>query len=274
MIGFIFIGWCSGFLGSMVGLGGGIIMVPALTMVYGVDIKTAISASLVSMIATSVMASSVFAKKDLIHFKLGLILITTTIVGSFAGSYLAIFLRGPVLMMLFATLMVIAAFSMVYRIYRRPDNDNPSPDENIDHSSGFLDIQGKYSLEGPTRVYVVHRVPANIVLSTFAGCLSGMLGVGGGIIQVPIMHMVGRVPIKIATATSSFMIGFTGLAGALIYFLHDQISPVITASMVIGIIAGSYLGSRVAVKAQSIVISWILILALLITSTRMFAKAW
>lgn len=270
---YMVIGAVAGTLGSMVGLGGGIIMVPALTILLGVDIKNAISASLISLVATSVMSVSVFAKKKVVHFKLGLILVSTTIVGSFVGSYIGVYLEPRILMILFASLMILASAMLFRNLKRRTVDVSYEPAEG-EGAESFLYINGTFRSEtsGEMEFFKVKRVPLNIILSTFAGCISGLLGVGGGIIQVPMMHLVGGVPIKIASATSSFMIGFTGLAGAIVYFIYDQFNLVMTSALIIGIICGSYLGSKIALKVNSKFLIVVLLVILLYTSFRMFSK--
>ena len=270
---YILIGILAGILGSMVGLGGGIIMVPALTILLGVDIKNAISASLISLVATSVIAVSAFAKKQLVHFKLGLILESTTILGSFAGSYIGVYLDSKILMILFASLMVVAALMLLRNL--KTDSDDVVYDSKVsDDKERFFDITGKYFSEhsNESLPFKVKRVPFIIGFSTFAGAISGMLGVGGGIIKVPMIHLIGGVPIKVASATSSFMIGFTGLAGAIVYFVHGQFDVVMTSSLIIGIIGGSYVGSKIAIKIKSKVLIIVLLLVLIYTAFRMFMK--
>ncbi len=270
---YVLIGAAAGTLGSMVGLGGGIIMVPALAILLGVDIKNAISASLISLVATSVMSVSVFAKKHLVHFKLGLILVSTTIVGSFGGSYIGVYLEPKILMLLFGCLMVLAAL-MLLKNLRVPLRDSTQDPIEKKTEEGLLDIVGTIRSEdsGEIETFRVRRVPLNIILSTFAGCISGLLGVGGGIIQVPMMHLIGGVPIKVASATSSFMIGFTGLAGAVVYFIYDRFDLVMTSALIIGIIGGSFLGSKIAMRVRSKYLIIILLIVLLYSSFRMFAK--
>lgn len=270
---YVLIGAAAGTLGSMVGLGGGIIMVPALAILLGVDIKNAISASLISLVATSVMSVSVFAKKHLVHFKLGLILVSTTIVGSFGGSYIGVYLEPKILMLLFGCLMILAAL-MLLKNLRVPLRDSTQDPIEKKTEEGLLDIVGTIRSEdsGEIETFRVRRVPLNIILSTFAGCISGLLGVGGGIIQVPMMHLIGGVPIKVASATSSFMIGFTGLAGAVVYFIYNRFDLVMTSALIIGIIGGSFLGSKIAMRVRSKYLIIILLIVLLYSSFRMFAK--
>lgn len=270
---YVLIGVAAGTLGSMVGLGGGIIMVPALTILLGVEIKNAISASLISLVATSIMSVSVFAKKELVHFKLGLLLVSTTIIGSFAGSYVGVYLDPQILMILFASIMIFAAF-MLLRNFSNSSNDVVYESKETDGKEHFLEIHGKYRSEQNNEMltFKARRVPLSIGLSTFGGCISGLLGVGGGIIQVPMMHLIGGVPIKVASATSSFMIGFTGLAGAVVYFLYDQFDVVMTSCLIIGIIAGSYVGSKIAMKVNSKFLISVLLIVLVYTAFRMFMK--
>lgn len=272
---YVLIGFAAGTLGSMVGLGGGIIMVPALTILLGVDIKNAISASLISLVATSIMSVSVFAKKQLVNFKLGLILVFTTIVGSFAGSYAGVYMDAHILMILFGSMMIFAAL-MLSRNFIKPAAEVGISFTTSEDNNRFFDIYGNYRSETSNTLlfFKVKRVPLNILLSSLAGCISGMLGVGGGIVQVPMMHLIGGVPIKVASATSSFMIGFTGFAGAIVYFVHDRFDLVMTAGLVIGIIGGSYVGSRIAMIVNSRVLIIVLLIVLVYTSFRMFMKVW
>ncbi len=270
---YIIIGTAAGTLGSLVGLGGGIIMVPALTILLGVDIKYAISASLISLVATSVMSVSVFAKKKLVHFKLGLLLETTTIAGSFAGSYIGVYLNAEVLMVLFAIVLIAASAMLIRNLYKK--NNGPALTYVAPSAAeAFLEVRGSYTPEGAGTAYEyeVKKVPLNIVLSTFAGGISGLLGVGGGIFKVPMMHLIGGVPVKVATATSSFMIGFTGLAGAIVYFIYDRFDPVMTASLIFGIIGGSYIGSKIAMRVPAKALVVTLLIVLLYTSFRMMVK--
>ncbi|MBX7152093.1 sulfite exporter TauE/SafE family protein [bacterium] len=266
---YIGIGFLAGFLGSLVGLGGGIIVVPALTIVLNMDIKNAIGASLVSLISTSVMTVSVLAKNNLVHFQLGLLLVSTTILGSFLGSYTAVFLNTKILLIIFASFMLVAA----YMLLRKKKISEGNLMDSIPSTNGVLDLYGEIEKESGIKYFKIKRVRLGIGLSAIAGWLSGMLGVGGGIVQVPMMNLICGVPIKIAAATSSFMIGFTGLAGALVYALFGKIDWYLSASLVLGTLLGSHAGSKAAVRLKSSVITKVLVAVLIVSAVRLILKS-
>lgn len=268
---FILVGFIAGALGSLLGLGGGIIMIPVLTILLDVDIKSAISSSLVSLVATSVMTVSVLGRHGLINYRLGLLFVSTTIVGSFGGSMTGVYVHEQFLLVAFSVLLLAGAVVMVRRVL---DHRN-RPDERIqDEASVRLGIGGTYmDAAGQTRDYRVRYPLWGTALSTAAGWISGLLGVGGGIVQVPLMNSLCQVPMKVATATSSFMIGFTGLAGALVYFLHGSVDLLMTAALVIGIVAGSIVGSRAAIRVSSRTLLWLFVIVLVVSAMRLIHKA-
>lgn len=274
---YIFTGAAAGMIGAMVGLGGGIIVVPALTLLFGVEMKPAISASLVSLIATSAMSVMVYAEKKMIHYRLGLILCLATVIGSFSGSYLAILLNAAVLMMIMGTLQGAAAVMLVnnhFFLKKKQVFSNPVQNDGI-QKPGFFHLTGTAFSEDRKEFvpFRVIRIGTGFVISVFAGLLSGMLGVGGGILQVPAMNLICGVPLKVATATSAFMIGFTGLAGALIFFLWGKTDPVLTGSLVIGILAGAYAGAHWAARLKSKTLVAILVIVLIVSAVRLWMKA-
>jgi hypothetical protein len=273
---YIVTGVLAGLIGSMVGLGGGIIVVPALTLILGVDMKSAISASLISLIATSAMSVMVYAKQEMIHYRLGLILCLATVIGSFSGSYMAVLLKADILMIVFALIQIAAVGMLIKRnFYLKPVIDETILHAPIVKDGSFFSLSGTaYSEHHHTHVpYDVVRIKAGFVISIFAGVLSGMLGVGGGVLQVPTMNVICKVPVKVSAATSSFMIGFTGLAGALIFFLFGKTDLVLTGSLVIGILAGAYAGAHWAVSIRTRTLTGILIAVLLVSATRFLIKA-
>ncbi len=272
---YILTGWCAGLLGSMVGLGGGIIVVPALTLLLNVNIKNAVSSSLISLVATSVMSVSVYAERRLVHYRLGLVFVFTTILGSFLGSYVGVYLDPQTVMICFAVLIGAAIPVMTVRLFQG--------EKYIDRSvlrtgpvtrTGLLELYGRYpadDTEGGS-YYRVRHAKAGAALSTLAGAVSGLLGVGGGIIQVPMLNGLCGVPVRVATATSAFMIGFTGLAGATTYFLYEQFDLSMTGAVVVGVTVGSWMGSRLALLIRTRAIVGILIAVLVATLVRMVIR--
>ncbi len=269
-------GALAGLIGSMLGLGGGIIIVPVLTLILGVDMKLAISASLISLVATSSMSVLVYAEKEMIHYRLGLFLALATVMGSFSGSYLAIILRADILMLVFA-LIQLAAVGMLYRrnFCTKPDIASEKTDSACPRQESFFSVTGETYSE-TTRAMIPfygRRIGLGFVISVFAGMLSGMLGVGGGVLQVPTMNAVCKIPVKESAATSAFMIGITGLAGALIFFLFGKTDLVLTGSLVLGIFAGAYAGAHWAVKIRAKTLTGIMMAVLLASAIRFVMKA-
>lgn len=265
------VGFVAGMVGSMLGLGGGIIIVPALTILLDVNVKSAIAASLISLVATSVMAVSVYARQGLVNYKLGMVFETMTIVGSFVGSWTAIYIDEKWLLFFFCLLLVGAGGTMLHQAW-----DGPRPAmRGSAISSGRSRWIGQYVDAGGQSVsYEVRHAMPGTLLSIVAGWISGLLGVGGGIVKVPIMTSICGLPVRVATATSSFMIGFTGLAGALVYFMYGHVDVSMTSALAIGVVTGSMTGSRQALRMSSKYLTLIFVLVLAVTAVRLMIKAW
>ncbi len=262
------IGLLAGALGSMVGLGGGILIVPALTIFLDIPVKTAISASLISLVATSIMSVSVFSKRGFIHFELGFYLLVTTLLGSFLGSYSIQFVDQKTILILFVGLIVMAIYAMFNKLKIKQDSWVPA---GSDDGQKFVLVGEFETPKGPT-FYGVENLKKSIGVSFAAGCISGMLGVGGGIVQVPVMNILSKVPLKVSTATSSFIIGFTGLASAIVYILYDQWDLRLTSTLIIGVLAGSYVGSKLALKLSNTLTVGVFIAVLVATAIKLMLK--
>jgi len=237
----------AGLIGSLLGLGGGIIVIPVLTLGLGFEMKEAIGASLIGVIAASTGAATRYVREGYTNIKLGMLLETATTVGSVLGALIAVYLDQEVLFILFASILVFSAYRMLTR------KEVVYTPEELKGSTGPIDLSCSYldPKTGKEVSYGVKGMKAGLFASVCAGGLSGLLGVGGGVIKVPVMNSHMCVPIKAATATSNFMIGVTALSGALIYYRYDLIEPVLAGLVGIGVLVGAMAGSRVADRIES-----------------------
>ena len=227
----------AGIIGSMFGLGGGIIIIPVLTLGLGIDMKDAIGASLIGVIASSTGAASRYVSEGLVNIRLGMILEPATTLGSIVGAFLAIYLEQNVLALVFAAVLVYSAFYM----YRRPEVTVHTRRESF---CQYLDACYVDQHTGDMVEYRVRNLRRGLLASFAAGNMSGMLGVGGGIVKVPAMNVWMGVPMRAATATSNFMIGVTAVAGAAVLYVNGLIPPVLAATVALGVFAGANIGPR------------------------------
>jgi hypothetical protein len=238
----------AGLLGSLLGLGGGIIVVPALTLLLHINIRYAIGASIVSVIATSSGSAASYVKEHMSNIRLSMVLEMATTAGALSGAYLAGILQGRLLYIIFAVVMGYAAVHMLRDHVRRAEKPLP-PDRWADK----LNLHDEYFDQAENRQieYRVARTKLGLAFSYFAGIISGLLGIGGGAIKVPTMNLAMGVPMKVATATSNFMIGVTAAASAGVYFMRGDIDPFIAAPVAAGVLIGSTGGSRVLGRIHS-----------------------
>ncbi|XHR26818.1 MAG: sulfite exporter TauE/SafE family protein [Chthoniobacteraceae bacterium] len=258
----------AGLLGSLVGVGGGIIVVPALTLLMGVDIRTAIAASIVAVVATSSGAASGYVRQRLTNMRLAMFLEVATAAGALFGAVLAAYVPGKSLYVLFGLVLCYTAYSM-----SRPQDGKPRelpPDRWADrlklHTSYFDKALNKEVS------YRVSRTGTGLAVSGAAGILSGLLGIGGGVLKVPVMHLSMGIPLKVCTATSNFMIGVTASTGAAVYFMRGDVQPFVTAPVAVGVLLGAKVGSRVLGHLKSEWISRVFVTVLVITAVQMLLK--
>jgi hypothetical protein len=230
-------GLAAGAFGGLLGLGGGILIVPILTIGFGVPITAAAGVSLVSVIATSAGGAAFNVRNGRADVRIGMLLAAGTVVGALTGGVIAGILPDRVLAGLFAALLAYTAITMGRRMLRRGGAAERHADAAVDPSVP----------DGPDApAYRAHRVGPGIGLSFVAGNVSGLLGVGGGVVVVPLMHLVLGAPLMVAAATSNFMIGMTAAAGAYAYLFRGDVDPALAAPMVIGVVIGASLQARVA----------------------------
>jgi len=241
-IGLIVFALIAGLLGSLLGLGGGIIIIPALTLVFGYQIQVAIGASLIGVIATSTGAASHYVQEELTNIRLGMVLETATTVGSIVGALVAVYANQHLLAIAFGIFLVYGAIYMI----RRPER--LSPPAPLEDDGKSFKIRGNFFDRKLNKevTYEVKNLDRGLVASAGAGIMSGLLGVGGGLIKVPVMNIWMGVPMKAAAATSNFMIGVTALAGTLVYYGYGFLSPLVSAIVAVGVFFGATIGSRIA----------------------------
>ncbi|HYL11918.1 MAG TPA: sulfite exporter TauE/SafE family protein [Terriglobales bacterium] len=237
--------FAAGFLGSLTGLGGGVVLVPLLTLVFKVDIRYAIGASLVSVIATSSGAAAAYVKEGFSNIRIGMFLEIATTVGALVGAFLAVKVPTAAIAIIFGLVLLYSASLSARTQPVIPENDRPDP------LATRLRMNGTYpSADGPKNYYV-HNVPTGFSLMFGAGVLSGLLGIGSGAVKVLAMDQAMRIPFKVSTTTSNFMIGVTAAASAGVYLNRGYIDPGLAMPVMLGVLAGSLLGTRVLVKAKT-----------------------
>jgi uncharacterized membrane protein YfcA len=236
----------AGFLGALTGLGGGIVVIPLLTLVLGVDIRYAAGAALVSVIATSSGAASAYVREGWSNLRVGMFLEVATSVGAVAGAVVAAWIPGAAIAVIFgAVLLLSAALSL-------RSSEAPVGANRPDPLATWLRLDGTCpTLTGERRPYHVQGVPAAFGLMLVAGGLSGLLGIGSGAVKVLALDRAMRLPFKVSTTTSNFMIGVTAAASAGVYLHRGYIDPGLAMPVLLGVLAGSLAGSRVLVRAES-----------------------
>jgi uncharacterized membrane protein YfcA len=261
-------GTAAGVFGSLLGLGGGILLVPLLTLGFGLDLRQAVGVSLVSVIVTSGASAGVYLQRHVANLRLGMTLELFTASGAMIGALIAFLLSDRVLAGLFAVLLVYVAATML----RRGTADEAAPPDEADPLANEAgDPPFSASLGGPG--YAVRNVGFGAIGSVGAGVVSALLGVGGGLIKVPVMHVVMGVPLRVATATSNLMIGVTASASAVIYLLRGEIDPYVAGPIAIGAFVGASIGSRAAPRIELRVLRILFVVVLVYTAVQMIRRA-
>ncbi len=256
----------AGFLGAILGIGGGMIVVPFLTLFLGVDIRYAIGASLISIVATSSGAAASFLKDHMTNLRVAVLLEVGTVAGAITGFLVASFIQPKLLYFVFAGFLL---FSVVMMMRKRGESLSL-----VDHPwSQKLKLAGSYPNEkGEQIAYKVDSVPLGLFYMYGAGILSALLGIGSGVLKVLAMDGAMKLPIKVSSATSNFMIGVTATASAGAYFVQGSIRPEIAAPVAVGIIVGSWFGARAMMKMKPQVIRVIFVVLLSAIAVQMILK--
>ncbi len=234
----------AGLLGALTGLGGGVVVVPALTLALGVDMKYAIGASLVSVIATSSGAAAAYVREGFSNIRIGMFLEIATTLGAVLGAFLASRISTHALAIVFGLILLQAAYMSFKGM---PDNVEKVQSDAL---ATRLRLGGTYPVAGSHRKYGVQRVPGGFALMFGAGTLSGLLGIGSGAVKVIAMDRIMRIPFKVSTTTSNFMIGVTAAASAGVYFRHGYINPHVAMPVMLGVLAGALLGAKLLVHMR------------------------
>jgi len=233
-----------GFLGALTGLGGGVVIVPLLTLAFHVDIRYAIGASLVSVIATSSGSAVAYLKEGFTNMRVGMFLEMATTVGALTGAYLATRTPTSLIAIIFGFVLMYSAYASIRKQPMRLASDRP------DRLATTLRLDGSYPGPQGSQTYHVHNVPAGFSLMYIAGVLSGLLGIGSGAVKVLAMDQAMRIPFKVSTTTSNFMIGVTAAASAGMYLSRGYIDPALAMPVMLGVLAGSLAGARLLPRAK------------------------
>lgn len=234
----------AGFLGSLTGLGGGVIVVPALALAMGVDIKYAVGASLVSVIATSSGAAAAYVKEGYSNIRIGLLLEIATTIGAIGGAYLAARISTHAIAIIFGLVLIYSAISSIFGEH---EHETIAECDSLCRS---FRLGGDYPVDGVRRKYGVKNLPAGFSLMFGAGTLSGLLGIGSGAVKVIAMDQAMKIPFKVSTTTSNFMIGVTAAASAGVYLSRGYIDPRVAMPVMLGVLSGAFLGTKVLVQAR------------------------
>lgn len=255
----------AGFLGSLLGLGGGVVIVPVLTLFFEVDIRYAVAASLISIIATSSGAAASFLKDHLTNVRVAILLEIGTVFGAMTGFLLSTTIKSSGLFLAFGGFILFSAVMMM-----RQKKDSRA---EINHPwAEKLKLQSRFPENGEWIDYKVANVPIGLITMYMAGILSAVLGIGSGIFKMMAMDGAMKLPLKVSSATSNFMIGVTASASAGAYFLRGDIKPEIAAPVALGIIIGAWMGARVMPKLNALAIRKVFIVVMVIVAVQMIMK--
>jgi uncharacterized membrane protein YfcA len=235
----------AGLLGSLTGLGGGVVIIPLLTIGLGVNIHYAIGASLVSVIATSSGSAAAYVKEGITNMRIGMFLEIATTTGALIGAMLSLVIHAPVIAVIFGVILIFSAIMSL-----RKKDTTVLQTESV--WAQKLKLNGSYpTADGEVIKYSVRKVGGGFIMMLFAGIISGLLGIGSGSLKVVAMDSIMRVPFKVSTTTSNFMIGVTAAASAVVYLQRGYIDPALAMPVVIGVLLGALTGSKILVNSNS-----------------------
>ena len=272
------VGFAGGLLGAMLGLGGGVFIVPLLTLVLNLPIHIAIGSSLIAVIANSITASGTHLKARLPNLRLGMFLLAATTIGAVAGAFIAAFLGSPVLTGIFGIALIGIGYYMIRG--RQQVREKTSPEEDLAGNSNSAasftsSLSASYYDRSLDKIvaYKVGHVPQGWGINLLVGITSSLLGVGGGIVNIPVMNLVMRVPIKAAMATNSFMVGITALAGACVYYYNGYVHPMTAAPVLVGAFIGASLGAQLVQRTRSVRLKQMFAIVMFILAILMLLRA-
>lgn len=235
----------AGLLGSLTGLGGGVVIIPLLTLGFGVPMHYAIGASLISVIGTSSGSAVAFVKEGFTNIRVGMFLEIATTTGAIVGALISGILNPNTIGIIFASILIL---TVVLNLRKKPDHQEPLIEGSLEHR---LQLFGSFPDKGVVKNYSARNTISGFFMMIFAGIMSGLLGIGSGALKVLAMDNMMKLPFKVSTTTSNFMIGVTAVASSLIYFQRGEIIPVIVAPVLIGVVLGSLIGSKTLIISQT-----------------------
>jgi len=259
----------AGALGAMVGLGGGVIIIPILTILMGINIHYAIGASIVSVIATSSGAAATYVKDKMTNLRIGMFLELATTTGAIVGAAVAVYLNSTLLAIVFGSILLVSLIPLVREI-----GQEIPPKQELKGIAKKLSLQGKYvERDGTVVEYNATNTKVGLSGMFAAGLISGLLGIGSGTFKVLSMDVAMKLPMKVSTTTSNFMIGVTAAASAGIYYARGDVDPVIVAPVALGILIGSFIGTRLLMKVKNDTIRKIFAIVLAVSAIEMILRA-
>ena len=253
----------AGLLGSLTGLGGGLVIIPLLASVFGVDIRYAVGASLVSVIATSLGATSIYIKQGYTNLRLGMFLEVATTIGAIIGSFIATLITAKILSLILAVVLIYSAY-----LSQRPRPEQPE-NASTDPLAEYLQLNCTYPTLDGIITYKVNSLPIGFGVMLIAGVFSGLLGIGSGGFKVLAMDQVMGLPFKVSTTTSNFMICVTAAASAGVYLARGYIDPGLSMPVMLGVLPGAFLGAKILVGANTQVLRIIFSLVLIVMALKM-----
>lgn len=256
----------AGLLGALTGLGGGVVIVPMLTLLFGVDIRYAIGASLVSVIATSSGAAAAYVQEGYTNIRIGIFLEVATTLGAVVGGIIATKMPTAAIAVLFGLMLIVSAW-----FTRHPRDPSVIPTRSSPLAL-HLGLEGTQPGPDGPRPYFVRGVPAGFALMGLAGLLSSLLGIGSGAVKVLALDRMMQLPFKVSTTTSNFMIGVTAATGAGVYLSRGYIDPALAMPVMLGVLAGSMLGARLLLRVRAPLLRKVFAVVILILAVEMIAK--
>jgi uncharacterized membrane protein YfcA len=266
LIVMFFSAMCAGALGALAGLGGGVLIVPILSIGFGLDIRLAVGASIVCVIATSSGAGAALVRDGFTNVRVAMLLEVATSIGAVCGAMLSPHLPVRILFFLFGGILLVTA----YPTLRKIKHDTPAL--KSDDLALQLDLPSTYPGPSGLIAYEVDRVPLGFVMMAAAGIISGLLGIGSGALKVLAMDTAMGLPIKVSTATSNFMIGVTAAASAGIYFWRGEVLPLVAAPVALGVLIGSLGGAKLLFRLRSQTVRMIFALLLCLVAIQMLLR--
>lgn len=256
MLALLGVGTVVGVFGAILGIGGGVLLVPFLVLVTHTPIHQAVAASLITIIATSSHVASFGLREKLTNIRVAFLLNLSSATGATISSFIATRLEEKIIETVFSVILFVVAGLMLLRS-KTVKSDIPETEQKVNYFGGsyFDHVTGKQVYYRPKNI----SVASGLVL--FSGMIAGIAGTSGGIFNIPILNLVCRIPIKVATMTSSLMIGVTACAGAMVYWRHDLVQPLLVGPLVVGVLAGTTIGKKIAIRLQS---EWLLRLFVLL----------